>query len=280
MLAGMEAALGRGPGLLALGPASAPQPPGTEAREEHFVGIFTELAKVFLDARSKLELFAPYCANIAAACDVIVRCSASTPAFAEYLAARNPGGDTTGALDSFLRRPMQHVLRYRLHLEKLEKNITDRSRHHAAIKKALDLSLEVANHVNDISRLVEQLTPELEVIEPNFRLSTRLGSALFCGNLSWLNEDGAKKLKIATVHLLVLPDKLIMSKVRESSNTKKKGLDFGRKVSRTDLVLLFSAWSTPATVYICALTHASSNFVCPVFFFLLCRYFSVSRAYV
>eukprot|EP00048_Salpingoeca_helianthica_P023696 m.26337 g.26337 ORF g.26337 m.26337 type:complete len:1074 (+) comp8929_c1_seq1:17-3238(+) len=179
------------------------------------VKLVDGICTVVSAAHDCFRLYTEYCANHASALQVL---SGST-ALQAWADARNPSGELSTALSSHLIRPVQRILKYPLLLRELTASLPEEARV-PQIQAAMQTVVTAANHINDMTKLVETFGSELAAAIPGYRLSLNIGSLMAHGETTMLAEDKTRTRRDASCYLLVLPETIFLFEARKDRKGK------------------------------------------------------------
>ncbi|XP_077487410.1 guanine nucleotide exchange factor still life isoform X2 [Amblyomma americanum] len=164
-------------------------------RLEHpsqFKNVLFALGNSFLYYADQFKLYSSFCASHSKAQKVLHPSEGNT-ALSDFLQTRNPKGQHSFSLESYLIKPIQRILKYPLLLQQL-KHLTDpvtEEHHHLA--EALKGMERVAEHINEMQRIHEEYGAIFDHLYRQHVKSSKQhvdlspGELLYYGGVEWLN---------------------------------------------------------------------------------------------
>ncbi|XP_075552052.1 guanine nucleotide exchange factor still life isoform X8 [Dermacentor variabilis] len=164
-------------------------------RLEHpsqFKNVLFALGNSFLYYADQFKLYSSFCASHSKAQKVLHPSEGNT-ALSDFLQTRNPRGQHSFSLESYLIKPIQRILKYPLLLQQL-KHLTDpvtEEHHHLA--EALKGMERVAEHINEMQRIHEEYGAIFDHLYRQHVKSSKQhvdlspGELLYYGGVEWLN---------------------------------------------------------------------------------------------
>ncbi|XP_077540486.1 guanine nucleotide exchange factor still life isoform X3 [Haemaphysalis longicornis] len=164
-------------------------------RLEHpsqFKNVLFSLGNSFLYYADQFKLYSSFCASHSKAQKVLHPSEGNT-ALSDFLQTRNPKGQHSFSLESYLIKPIQRILKYPLLLQQL-KHLTDpvtEEHHHLA--EALKGMERVAEHINEMQRIHEEYGAIFDHLYRQHVKSSKQhvdlspGELLYYGGVEWLN---------------------------------------------------------------------------------------------
>ncbi|GIY09128.1 hypothetical protein CDAR_534951 [Caerostris darwini] len=173
-----------------------------------FKNVLFALGNSFLYYADQFKLYSSFCASHSKAQKVLhpSKCKGlrnkehvcpaageGNSALLEFLQSRNPKGQHSFSLESYLIKPIQRILKYPLLLQQL-KHLTDpNSQEHLHLSEALKGMERVAEHINEMQRIHEEYGAIFDHLSRQHYKSSRQhvdlspGELLYYGGVEWLN---------------------------------------------------------------------------------------------
>ncbi|KAG8188453.1 hypothetical protein JTE90_008018 [Oedothorax gibbosus] len=174
-----------------------------------FKNVLFALGNSFLYYADQFKLYSSFCASHSKAQKVLhpSKCKGGlrnkdhvcpgagegNSALLEFLQSRNPKGQHSFSLESYLIKPIQRILKYPLLLQQL-KHLTDpSSQEHLHLSEALKGMERVAEHINEMQRIHEEYGAIFDHLSRQHYKSSRQhvdlspGELLYYGGVEWLN---------------------------------------------------------------------------------------------
>ncbi|KAM9788280.1 rho guanine nucleotide exchange factor TIAM1 [Neosynchiropus ocellatus] len=124
-------------------------------RVEQFKKVLFSLGGSFLYYADRFKLYSAFCASHTKVPKVLAKAK-SDPDFKAFLAERNPRQQHSSALESYLIKPIQRVLKYPLLLRELHSLTDPDSEEHYHLDVAMKAMNKVASHINEMQKLHEE----------------------------------------------------------------------------------------------------------------------------
>lgn len=164
-------------------------------RLEHpsqFRNVLFSLGNSFLYYADQFKLYSSFCASHSKAQKVLHPSEGNT-ALSDFLQTRNPKGQHSFSLESYLIKPIQRILKYPLLLQQL-KHLTDPvTEEHHHLTEALKGMERVAEHINEMQRIHEEYGAIFDHLYRQHVKSSKQhvdlspGELLYYGGVEWLN---------------------------------------------------------------------------------------------
>jgi len=166
-----------------------------------FKNILFSVGSAFLYYVNHFKLYSSFCASHSKA-QKVLHPNEGNQALQEFLMACNPKQQHSTALESYLIKPIQRILKYPLLLTQL-KNLTDvHSDEHQHLIEALIGMEKVAEHINEMQRIHEEYGAIFDHLFRQHQKSSKQpidlspGDLLYYGGVEWLNiSDFLGKIK-------------------------------------------------------------------------------------
>merc|ERR1719500_699989 len=166
-----------------------------------FKNILFSVGSAFLYYVNHFKLYSSFCASHSKA-QKVLHPNEGNQALQEFLMACNPKQQHSTALESYLIKPIQRILKYPLLLTQL-KNLTDgNSDEHQHLVEALIGMEKVAEHINEMQRIHEEYGAIFDHLFRQHQKSSKQpidlspGDLLYYGGVEWLNiSDFLGKIK-------------------------------------------------------------------------------------
>eukprot|EP00090_Calanus_glacialis_P043179 TRINITY_DN7639_c0_g1_i2.p1 TRINITY_DN7639_c0_g1~~TRINITY_DN7639_c0_g1_i2.p1 ORF type:complete len:2132 (+),score=281.42 TRINITY_DN7639_c0_g1_i2:95-6490(+) len=171
-----------------------------------FKNILFSIGSAFLYYVNHFKLYSSFCASHSKAQKVLHPSKGTNDegnqALQEFLMSCNPKQQHSTALESYLIKPIQRILKYPLLLTQL-KNLTDpNSDEHQHLIEALIGMEKVAEHINEMQRIHEEYGAIFDHLFRQHQKSSKQpidlspGDLLYYGGVEWLNiSDFLGKIK-------------------------------------------------------------------------------------
>jgi len=166
-----------------------------------FKNILFSVGSAFLYYVNHFKLYSSFCASHSKA-QKVLHPNEGNQALQEFLMSCNPKQQHSTALESYLIKPIQRILKYPLLLTQL-KNLTDpNSDEHQHLIEALIGMEKVAEHINEMQRIHEEYGAIFDHLFRQHQKSSKQpidlspGDLLYYGGVEWLNiSDFLGKIK-------------------------------------------------------------------------------------
>merc|ERR550519_2275686 len=166
-----------------------------------FKNILFSVGSAFLYYVNHFKLYSSFCASHSKA-QKVLHPNEGNQALQEFLMACNPKQQHSTALESYLIKPIQRILKYPLLLTQL-KNLTDvHSDEHQHLVEALIGMEKVAEHINEMQRIHEEYGAIFDHLFRQHQKTSKQpidlspGDLLYYGGVEWLNiSDFLGKIK-------------------------------------------------------------------------------------
>ncbi|KAG8196075.1 hypothetical protein JTE90_007815 [Oedothorax gibbosus] len=157
-----------------------------------FKNVLFALGNSFLYYADQFKLYSSFCASHSKA-QKVLHPGEGNAALVEFLQSRNPRGQHSFSLESYLIKPIQRILKYPLLLQQL-KHLTDpQSEEHTHLAEALKGMERVAEHINEMQRIHEEYGAIFDHLHRQNLKSSKQhvdlspGELLFYAGVEWLN---------------------------------------------------------------------------------------------
>ncbi|XP_035224878.1 protein still life, isoform SIF type 1-like isoform X3 [Stegodyphus dumicola] len=157
-----------------------------------FKNVLFALGNSFLYYADQFKLYSSFCASHSKA-QKVLHPGEGNAALVEFLQSRNPRGQHSFSLESYLIKPIQRILKYPLLLQQL-KHLTDpTSEEHQHLAEALKGMERVAEHINEMQRIHEEYGAIFDHLHRQHLKSSKQhvdlspGELLFYAGVEWLN---------------------------------------------------------------------------------------------
>ncbi|XP_064473099.1 protein still life, isoform SIF type 1-like [Ornithodoros turicata] len=157
-----------------------------------FKNVLFALGNSFLYYADQFKLYSSFCASHSKAQKVLHPSEGNT-ALSDFLQTRNPKGQHSFSLESYLIKPIQRILKYPLLLQQL-KHLTDPiTEEHYHLSEALKGMERVAEHINEMQRIHEEYGAIFDHLFRQHVKSSKQhvdlspGELLYYGGVEWLN---------------------------------------------------------------------------------------------
>ncbi|XP_015817147.3 rho guanine nucleotide exchange factor TIAM1 isoform X1 [Nothobranchius furzeri] len=124
-------------------------------RVEQFKKVLFSLGGSFLYYADRFKIYSAFCASHTKVPKVLDKAK-TDPDFKAFLAERNPRQQHSSALESYLIKPIQRVLKYPLLLKELYSLTDQDSEEHYHLDVAMKAMNKVASHINEMQKLHEE----------------------------------------------------------------------------------------------------------------------------
>jgi len=166
-----------------------------------FKNILFSIGSSFLYYVNHFKLYSSFCASHSKA-QKVLHPNEGNQALQQFLMSCNPKQQHSTALESYLIKPIQRILKYPLLLTQL-KNLTDpNSDEHQHLIEALIGMEKVAEHINEMQRIHEEYGAIFDHLFRQHQKSSKQpidlspGDLLYYGGVEWLNiSDFLGKIK-------------------------------------------------------------------------------------
>ncbi|CAL1273486.1 unnamed protein product [Larinioides sclopetarius] len=227
-----------------------------------FKNVLFALGNSFLYYADQFKLYSSFCASHSKAQKVLhpSKCKGlrnkdhvcpaageSNSALLEFLQSRNPKGQHSFSLESYLIKPIQRILKYPLLLQQL-KHLTDpNSQEHLHLSEALKGMERVAEHINEMQRIHEEYGAIFDHLSRQHYKSSRQhvdlspGELLYYGGVEWLNisEFLGKIKKGLELHAMCFVFKAaVVFLCKERIRQKKKLMGGSSKSGSTEVEII------------------------------------------
>ncbi|ESN99867.1 hypothetical protein HELRODRAFT_83887, partial [Helobdella robusta] len=198
----------------------------------NFKKILLALGSAFLYYAHHFKLYSSFCASHSKAQKILLAGNDDDDAD-DFLKSHNPMQQHSVALESYLIKPIQRILKYPLLLRQL-KDLTDvNSDEHDHLKEALHGMEAVAEHINEMQKIYEEhgvvldeLAKQYKDSNPNERgLDLNVGELQMYGTVNWLNassELGKMKRGMELLTLLFIFRTGVVLMAQEKVKGKRK----------------------------------------------------------
>ncbi|GBN97476.1 Protein still life, isoform SIF type 1, partial [Araneus ventricosus] len=154
--------------------------------------VLFALGNSFLYYADQFKLYSSFCASHSKA-QKVLHPGEGNAALVEFMQSRNPRGQHSFSLESYLIKPIQRILKYPLLLQQL-KHLTDpTSEEHQHLAEALKGMERVAEHINEMQRIHEEYGAIFDHLHRQHLKSSKQhvdlspGELLFYAGVDWLN---------------------------------------------------------------------------------------------
>ncbi|XP_042906310.1 protein still life, isoform SIF type 1 isoform X4 [Parasteatoda tepidariorum] len=227
-----------------------------------FKNVLFALGNSFLYYADQFKLYSSFCASHSKAQKVLhpSKCKGlrnkdhvcpaageGNSALLEFLQSRNPKGQHSFSLESYLIKPIQRILKYPLLLQQL-KHLTDpNSQEHLHLSEALKGMERVAEHINEMQRIHEEYGAIFDHLSRQHYKSSRQhvdlspGELLYYGGVEWLNisEFLGKIKKGLELHAMCFVFKAaVVFLCKERIRQKKKLMGGSSKTGATEVEII------------------------------------------
>ncbi|XP_054711975.1 protein still life, isoform SIF type 1-like [Uloborus diversus] len=228
-----------------------------------FKSVLFSLGNSFLYYADQFKLYSSFCASHSKAQKVLhpSKCKGmrskdhvcpggggeGNSALLEFLQSRNPRGQHSFSLESYLIKPIQRILKYPLLLQQL-KHLTDpNSQEHLHLAEALKGMERVAEHINEMQRIHEEYGAIFDHLSRQHYKGARQhvdlspGELLYYGGVEWLNisEFLGKIKKGLELHAMCFVFKAaVVFLCKERIRQKKKLMGGSSKTGATEVEII------------------------------------------
>ncbi|CAG0889931.1 unnamed protein product [Darwinula stevensoni] len=157
-----------------------------------FKNVLFALGNAFLFHSKNFKLYSSFCASHSKA-QKILHPHEGNQALQRFLRLRNPRGQHSMSLESYLIKPIQRILQYPLLLTQLQQLTPVGSEEHQHLGEALREMEGVAEHINEMQRIHEEYGAIFDHLcrqhLKNYKQEMDLspGELLYYGGVEWLN---------------------------------------------------------------------------------------------
>ncbi|XP_035289285.1 T-lymphoma invasion and metastasis-inducing protein 1-like isoform X2 [Anguilla anguilla] len=127
----------------------------TLERVDQFKKVLFSLGGSFLYYADRFKIYSAFCASHTKVPKVLVKAK-TDPDFKAFLDVRNPRRQHSYALESYLIKPIQRVLKYPLLLRELHSLTNPDSEEHYHLNVAMNAMNKVASHINEMQKIHEE----------------------------------------------------------------------------------------------------------------------------
>lgn len=161
--------------------------------DEGLARVLLQIGNSFLHYAHHFKLYSSFCASHSKAQKMIL--SDDNVELREFLLARNPKQQHSSALESYLIKPIQRILKYPLLLKQLCELTDPHSDERCLLRDALGAMESVAEHINEMQKIYEEYGSEFEQlmkIEKQERhlykyINLGVGELQMYGTVNWVN---------------------------------------------------------------------------------------------
>lgn len=211
-----------------------------------FKNVLFALGNSFLYYADHFKLYSSFCASHSKA-QKVFHPSEGNSALMEFLQSRNPKGQHSFSLESYLIKPIQRILKYPLLLQQL-KHLTDSSsEEHVHLAEALKGMERVAEHINEMQRIHEEYGAIFDHLHRQHLKSSKQhvdlspGELLYYGGVEWLNitEFLGKIKKGLELHAMCFVFKTaVVFLCKERIRQKKKLMGSSSKAGSSEVEII------------------------------------------
>ncbi|XP_061103975.1 rho guanine nucleotide exchange factor TIAM1-like isoform X1 [Conger conger] len=163
---------------------------------DQFKKVLFSLGGSFLYYADRFKIYSAFCASHTKVPKVLVKAK-TDPDFKAFLDVRNPRRQHSSALESYLIKPIQRVLKYPLLLRELHSLTNPDSEEHYHLNVAMTAMNKVASHINEMQKIHEeygavfdQLIAE-QTADKKEVADLSMGDLLLHTSVSWINPPSS-----------------------------------------------------------------------------------------
>ncbi|XP_054433805.1 rho guanine nucleotide exchange factor TIAM1 [Pteronotus mesoamericanus] len=165
-------------------------------RVDQFKKVLFSLGGSFLYYADRFKLYSAFCASHTEVPKVLVK-ARTDAAFKAFLDAQNPKQQHSAALESYLIKPIQRVLKYPLLLRELFALTDADSEEHYHLDVAIKTMNKVASHINEMQKIHEEFGAVFDQLiaeqtgEKKEVADLSMGDLLLHSTVAWLNPPAS-----------------------------------------------------------------------------------------
>ncbi|KAJ8342539.1 hypothetical protein SKAU_G00324670 [Synaphobranchus kaupii] len=164
----------------------------TLERVDQFKKVLFSLGGSFLYYADRFKIYSAFCASHTKVPKVLVKAK-TDPDFKAFLDVRNPRRQHSSALESYLIKPIQRVLKYPLLLRELHSLTNPDSEEHYHLNVAMKAMNKVASHINEMQKIHEEYGAVFDQLiaeqtgEKKEVADLSMGDLLLHSSVAWIN---------------------------------------------------------------------------------------------
>ncbi|KAJ8266663.1 hypothetical protein GJAV_G00133200 [Gymnothorax javanicus] len=168
----------------------------TLERVDQFKKVLFSLGGSFLYYADRFKIYSAFCASHTKVPKVLVKAK-TDPDFKAFLDVRNPKRQHSSALESYLIKPIQRVLKYPLLLRELHSLTDPDSEENYHLNVAMNAMNKVASHINEMQKLHEEYGAVFDQLiaeqtgDKKEVADLSMGDLLLHTSVSWINPPSS-----------------------------------------------------------------------------------------